>query len=57
MHKELLAQTPLLALPLVALVLFILVFVVESMRALRRPKAEVSRDAALPFSEDDHEGQ
>lgn len=56
MHKELLTHTPLLILPLIALVLFVLVFVVETMRVMRRPKAEVTRDAMLPLAEDDHEG-
>ncbi len=53
MHKELLAQSPLLALPLVALALFLTVFLVECARALRKPRAEVLRDASLPLTEDE----
>lgn len=53
MHKELLAQTSLLSLPLFALGLFLAVFVVESLRALKRPRAEVDKAAALPLTEDD----
>lgn len=53
MHKELLAQSPLLVLPLVALALFLAVFVVETVRALLKPRAEVLRDASLPLTEDE----
>jgi hypothetical protein len=57
MHKELLSQTPLLALPLLALFLFIFVFAAETVRAMRRTTAEVDHDASLPLSEDEsHDG-
>ena len=52
-HKELLAQSPLLVLPLVALALFLTVFLVECVRALVRPRAEVLRDASMPLTEDE----
>jgi len=53
MHKELLHGSPLLALPLFALALFLTVFVVECVRALRKPRAEVARQANLPLTEDE----
>lgn len=57
MHKELLAQSPLIALPLIALFLFLFVFLIESVRAIRRSAEDVNRDASLPLSEDTpHEG-
>jgi hypothetical protein len=55
MHKELLAQSPLLALPLIALFLFLAVFVGVVVRALSRSRAEIDACAALPLEEDRHE--
>jgi hypothetical protein len=51
-HKDLLAHSPLLALPLAALVLFFVVFVLVTVRALTRSKADVAREAALPLAEE-----
>jgi cbb3-type cytochrome oxidase subunit 3 len=53
MKSELLAQSPLLALPLVALFLFLVVFVTVVAHALRRRRVEVEETARLPL-EDDH---
>ncbi len=57
MHKELLAQSPLLALPLAAMVLFILVWIATTIRALTRSRAEVEAVARIPLAEDEHEGR
>lgn len=54
MHNELLAQSPLLVLPLVAMFLFITVWVVAAMRVMTRSRAEVQEAARLPL-ENDHE--
>ena len=48
MHKELLAQSPLLVLPLVAMFLFIAVWVVAAMRVMTRSRAEMEEAARLP---------
>jgi hypothetical protein len=53
MHRELLAQSPLLALPLVAMALFIVVWAATTVRALTRPRVEVEAMARIPLSEDD----
>lgn len=54
MHQELLAQSPLLVLPLVAMFLFIAVWVVAAMRVMTRSRTEMHAAARLPL-EDDHE--
>jgi cbb3-type cytochrome oxidase subunit 3 len=51
MHKELLAQSPLLALPLAALVIFLGVFVYVVLRAMTRAKGEIAEAAYLPLNE------
>ena len=56
MYKELLAhldKSPLIALPLFALFLFIVIFLATSLRAIMQPKRDISRFAALPLAEDD----
>lgn len=55
MHRELLAQSPLLALPVAAMALFILVWIATTVRALTRPRAEVEAMARIPLAEEDHE--
>jgi hypothetical protein len=52
MHRELLSQSPLLVYPILAQVLFIVVFVTTTVRALSQPKREIDRAAALPLAED-----
>ena len=49
MHKDLLAHSPLLALPLAALFLFLAVFVVVVLRTFATKRGEIQRAAALPF--------
>jgi hypothetical protein len=53
-YKDLLAQTPLLALPLAALFIFLAVFLVVVVRALTRTRDDVAEAALLPIREDDH---
>ena len=54
MHRDLLAQSPLLVLPLVAMFLFLTVWVVASVRVLTRSRDEMNAAARLPL-EDSHE--
>ena len=53
MYKELLAQSPLLALPLMAMALFMVVWVATTVRALTLSRAEADRAARMPLAEDD----
>jgi len=54
MHRELLDQSPLLALPLAAMFIFLLVWVATTVRAMTRSRVEMEAAARLPI-EDDHE--
>jgi cbb3-type cytochrome oxidase subunit 3 len=54
MHADLLAQSPLLVLPLVAMFLFLTVWVAAAMRVMTRSRAEMDEAARLPLG-DDHE--
>jgi len=54
MHRDLLAQSPLLALPLAAMFIFLLVWVATTARAMTRSRLEMDAAARLPL-EDDHE--
>lgn len=45
------ARSPLLAYPVIALAIFLVVFVVVSVRALRSRREEVERMAALPLTD------
>ncbi len=51
MHKDLLAHSPLLALPLAALFLFLAVFVVVCLRTMSRRAQAYARVASLPLDE------
>lgn len=53
MYKDLLAQTPLLALPLFALFLFLAVFAFVVIRALTRARSDVALAAHLPLVDDE----
>jgi cbb3-type cytochrome oxidase subunit 3 len=53
MHKDLLAQSPLLILPLAALLIFFVVFVFIVLRTMARRAPEYARAAALPFEQED----
>jgi cbb3-type cytochrome oxidase subunit 3 len=59
MHRDLLAQSPLLVLPLVAMFLFIAVWVVSAVRVLTRSRVEMEKAARLPLDDkangDEHE--
>jgi hypothetical protein len=55
MHADLLAQTHLLVLPLVALFLFLTVYFVVIVRAMTSSRKEISSLAHIPFEEDSHE--
>ena len=52
MHKDLLAQSPLLALPLVAMFLFLSVWVAAAIRAMTRSAQEMDDAARLPLEAD-----
>jgi hypothetical protein len=54
MHAQLLTQSPLLVLPLVAMFLFLSVWVVAAVRVMTRSRADMDAAARLPL-EDDHE--
>jgi hypothetical protein len=49
MYRQLLTHTPLLALPIGALFVFIVVWVAVVARALTRSRAETAHAAALPL--------
>ena len=53
MHKELLQHSPLLALPLGAMFLFLSVWVVAAIRVMTRSKGEMLAAARLPLEPDD----
>ncbi len=52
MHAQLLSQSPLLMLPLAALLLFATVFIAVSVRALLTSRAAVDAASALPLVDD-----
>jgi hypothetical protein len=49
MHKELLEQSPLLVLPLVAMFIFLSVWVVAAIRIMTRSREEMVAAASLPL--------
>ncbi len=53
MYKDLLAQSPLLALPLAALLLFFAVFVVVVVRTMARRAPTYAAAAALPLKDEE----
>jgi hypothetical protein len=52
MHRELLEHSPLLVLPLVAMFLFLLVWVVATIRVLTHSREEMLAAARLPLEEE-----
>jgi hypothetical protein len=52
MHRELLAHSPLLALPLFALLLFMFVWVATAVRVMTRSRADLEEAARLPLESD-----
>jgi hypothetical protein len=57
MTHDLLAQSPLLALPLVAMFVFLLVWIATSIHALTRPRAEIAAMASLPLRDGYDDGE
>jgi hypothetical protein len=55
MYRDLLSHTPLLALPMIALFLFLAVWLAMVARAITRGRSEVEAAARLPLEEDRHE--
>jgi hypothetical protein len=53
MHTQLLSHSPLLALPLAAMFLFLSVWVIAAVRVMTRSRAELDEAARIPL-EDDH---
>ena len=53
MHAELLAKSPLLVLPVVAMLLFLAVWIVTTIHTLTRPRAHMDAAARLPLAGDD----
>lgn len=54
MAESFFAVSPLLALPIVSMVLFGIVFIAISVRAVRTGKDEIETLSAMPFEEDDN---
>ncbi len=54
MYRDLLAHSSLLVLPLIAMFLFIAVFIGVVVGALVRSRAEIDECAALPLADEDH---
>lgn len=52
MNKELLEHSPLLALPLAAMFLFLAVWVIAAVRVLTRSRGEMAAAARLPLERD-----
>ena len=52
MHRELLAQSPLLILPLTAMFLFIAVWAVAAVRVMTRSRTDMDEAARLPLEDD-----
>ncbi|HEX8794377.1 MAG TPA: hypothetical protein VF765_25710 [Polyangiaceae bacterium] len=58
MHAELLAKSPLLMLPLAAMLVFLAVWIGTTLHALTRPRAQMDAAARMPLRDgegDDHE--
>jgi hypothetical protein len=57
MHKELLAQSPLLVLPLAAMFVFLAVWVAATVRAMTSSKQDMEDAARLPLGDDTHDAR
>jgi hypothetical protein len=53
MHAELLAKSPLLVLPVVAMLLFLAVWIATTIHALTRPRAQMDAAARMPLDRGD----
>ncbi|MBX3247247.1 MAG: cbb3-type cytochrome c oxidase subunit 3 [Myxococcales bacterium] len=51
--KEFFGQSPMLALPKIALIIFLVVFVAITIRTLLMKRSDVERQARLPLEDDD----
>jgi hypothetical protein len=51
-HKDLLQQSPLLVLPVIAMLVFFAVFVAVTLRTMLRRSSAYEKTAALPLSEE-----
>lgn len=54
MAESFFAASPLLAAPIAALVIFGVVFVAVTLRAIRTPDEEIEARRAMPLEEDNH---
>jgi hypothetical protein len=54
MAESFFASSPLLALPIVAMVIFGVVFLAITTRAMRTPRDEIEKRRAMPLEEDHH---
>jgi hypothetical protein len=52
MHQDLLAQSPLLVLPLIAMFLFMAVWVASAVRVMTRSRADMDQAARMPLEDD-----
>ena len=52
MHKDLLVQSPLLALPMAAMFIFLAVWLVAAIRVLTRSRSEMALVSRLPLQDD-----
>ena len=57
MHKELFEHSPLLVLPLIAMFLFLLVWVSTAIHALTRSHEEMDAAARIPLDEEKRHGR
>lgn len=55
MHQEVLAQSPLLVLPVLAMFLFMAVWVIAAVRVMTCSRSEMEEAARLPLGGDDHD--
>jgi hypothetical protein len=54
MAESFFAVSPLLALPIISMVIFGVVFLAITMRTMRTPNDEIERRRAMPLEEDHH---
>ena len=57
MYKDLLAQTTLIALPLMALFIFLGVFFFVIVQAMMRAKSDIAEHALLPLESEERHGR
>lgn len=57
MYKDFFIRSPLLTLPIIALVLFLTVFVSVLVRVLRRPAQQFDSEARMPLGNDQEDSR